>query len=69
MPNKGKEKFITISVKNYSTRKHFREHQNNLLKEIYSPIRRESSSLKIRKSSRFNPSIMEEIPKATTAFD
>ena len=40
MSHKGnKQKFITVSVKNSPHRKNQKEHQNNLLKEIYSPMR------------------------------
>ena len=62
--NKKKpESFITVSVKNYSSRKTLREHQNNILKEIYSPARNYRASIEVKRQSKQNTQLlqMEEI--------
>ena len=55
-------------MKNYSSRKTLREHQNNILKEIYSPARNYRSSIEFKRFSKQNIQQtlkMEEIKEET----
>ena len=54
----SEKKNITVAVKNYSQRRAMREHQNNIMKEIYSPARNDRRSIIIKKGmNSFNQTL------------
>ena len=52
------KKNITVAVKNYFQRRAMKEHQNNIMKEIYSPARNDRKSIIIKKGiNSFNQTL------------